>query len=70
MRTIEIDAAKGIKAVIGCPKGKFEKGKCTVGTEVQSYLFAREKGWTMTKAEEWFEKSKRETPKRKNKKKT
>ncbi len=60
MRTIEIDAADGIKAVIGCPKGNFSGGKCTVGTEVQSYLFAKEKGWTMTKAKAWFAKAKKE----------
>ena len=61
MRTIDIDAAEGIKAVIGCPKGNFSGGKCNVGTEVQSYLFAKEKGWTMTKAKAWFEKSKKKT---------
>lgn len=60
MQTIDIDAAQGIKAVIGCPKGNFKGGKCAVGTQVQSYLFAKEKGWTMTKAKEWFEKSKKE----------
>jgi len=58
MRTIEIDSAEGIKAVIGCPRGNFKAVKCTVGTEVQSYLFAKEKGWTMLKARAWFEKSK------------
>ncbi len=60
MRTIEIDAAEGIKAVIGCPKGNFKGGKCSVGTEVQSYLFAKEKGWTTAKAKAWFAKSKQE----------
>ena len=60
MRTISISEAEGIKAVIGCPKGNFKGGKCGVGTEVQSYLFAKEKGWTMTKAKAWFEKSKKE----------
>ena len=59
MRTIEINATEGIKAVIGCPKGNFIGGKCSVGTQVQSYLFAREKGWTMAKAKEWFENRKR-----------
>jgi len=49
MRTIDIDSAKGIKAVIGCPKGNFKGAKCSVGTEVQSFMFAKEKGWTMTK---------------------
>ncbi len=57
MRTIEIDASKGIKAVIGCPKGNFKDGKCSIGTEVQSYLFAKNENWTMTKAKTWFAKS-------------
>lgn len=57
MRTIDIDEGKGIKAVIGCPKGHFKNGKCNVGTEVQSYLFAKDEGWTMTKAKAWFKKS-------------
>jgi hypothetical protein len=56
VRTIDISEEKGIKAVIGCPKGHFKSGKCEVGTEVQSYLFAKEEGWSMSKAKEWFEK--------------
>ena len=68
MRTIEINATEGIKAVIGCPKGNFIGGKCSVGTQVQSYLFAREKGWTMAKAKEWFEKSKEKKENRTKKK--
>lgn len=60
MRTIDIDKAEGIKAVIGCPRGNFKGGKCAVGTQVQSYLFSKVRGWTMTKAKEWFEKSKKE----------
>ena len=59
MRTIDISVAEGIKAVIGCPKGNFKGIKCGVGTQVQSYLFAKEKGWTMTNAKAWFEKSKK-----------
>jgi len=50
-RTITIDADKGIKAVIGKPKGKDT-------TEVQSYLFARDKDWTLDKAKAWFEQHK------------
>jgi hypothetical protein len=70
MRTIDIDAADGIKAVIGCLKGNFKGGKCAVGTQVQSYLFAKEKGWTMMRAKEWFEKSKeRKEPKKRRTKK-
>ena len=52
-RTITIDAEKGIKAVIGKPKGKDT-------TEVQSYLFAKDKDWTVDKAKAWFEKHKSE----------
>jgi len=52
MRTIDIDATKGIKAVIGCPKGNFKGGKCSIGTEVQSYLFAKEKGWDDDESED------------------
>jgi len=50
-RTITIDADKGIKAVIGKPKGKDT-------TEVQSYLFDKSKDWTVEKAKAWFEKHK------------
>jgi hypothetical protein len=52
-RTITISAEEGIKAVIGKPKGKDT-------TEVQSYLFAKDKDWTIDKAKEWFEKHKSE----------
>ncbi len=55
MRTIVIDETKGIKAIVGCPKGNFKGGKCGTGTRVVSFLFAREKGWTMTKAKDWFD---------------
>lgn len=54
MRTIEIDANEGIKAIIGCPKGKFKNGKCQAGTEVQSFLFSKEQKWTLKKAKIWF----------------
>lgn len=48
-----IDITTGIKAVIGCPKGNYENGKCKVGTEVQSYLFDKAK-FTMKEAKAWF----------------
>lgn len=51
--TITISAEEGIKAVIGKPKGKDT-------TEVQSYLFAKDKDWTVEKAKAWFEKHKSE----------
>jgi hypothetical protein len=52
-RTIDIDAEKGIKAVIGKYKSD-PKGS----THVQSYLFAKSKGWNMDKAKAWFDKHK------------
>jgi len=45
---------QGIKAVIGKPKGKKT-------TEIQSYLFSKEKGWTLEKAKTWFEEHKSES---------
>ena len=47
LRTITLSEEEGIKAVIGKPKGKKT-------TEVVSYLFSKEKGWTIDKAKEWF----------------
>jgi hypothetical protein len=47
LRTITLNAKEGIKAVIGKPKGKH-------AMEVLSYLFEKEKGWTIEKAKEWF----------------
>jgi len=57
-RTITLSEDEGIRAVVGCPKGHFEGGKCNVGMEIQTYLFDKSKGWTMSKAKEWFEKHK------------
>ena len=34
-----IDITEGVKAVIGCKKGQFSKGKCKVGTVVQGLRF-------------------------------
>jgi len=47
LRTITLSEEEGIKGVIGKPKGKKT-------TEVVSYLFSKEKGWTIEKAKEWF----------------
>lgn len=38
-RTKELDS--DTKIIIGCKKGKFEKGKCKIGTEIQSILKKR-----------------------------
>lgn len=59
MRTITISEGKGIKAVIGCPKGSFQRGRCSVGTEVQTYLFEKPK-WGMEKARAWVREHKKE----------
>lgn len=53
-RTIDISADEGIKATVGCPKGNYSEGKCSVGMEVQRYLFDKEK-WTLTEAQAWVD---------------
>ena len=55
MRTIDLDKERGIKAVVGCPKGNYEGGRCKVGMEQQNVMFAKDHGWTMTKAKEWWD---------------
>jgi len=54
-RVIDIDPNQGIKAVIACPKGQFKAGECQVGTQTQSFIFTKDKGWTLEKAKQWFE---------------
>jgi hypothetical protein len=49
LKTITLNEKEGIKAVVGKPKGKHSM-------EVQSYLFEKDKGWTVEKAKAWFEK--------------
>jgi hypothetical protein len=34
-------ASRTTKLIIGCPKGKYKKGRCVVGTRVQSILRKR-----------------------------
>lgn len=53
-RTIDISAEQGIKATIGCKKGEYANGKCSIGTEVQRYLFDKEK-WTLDEAQAWVD---------------
>jgi hypothetical protein len=48
-RTILVSKEEGIKAIIGKLKGK-------TSTEVASFLFEKNKGWTIDKAKTWFEK--------------
>ena len=45
MRTKTLSVAQGIKAII-CFKGD--------KSSIQSYLFSKAKGWTMSKAKTWF----------------
>ena len=49
LKTITLNEEQGIKAIVGKPKGKHTM-------EVQSYLFEKDKGWTVEKAKAWFEK--------------
>lgn len=51
-RTITLGSEEGVKAVIAKPKGKQTM-------EVVSYLFEKDKGWTLDKAKEWFQKHQR-----------
>ncbi len=53
-RTIDIDPSKGIKAVVGCPKGHFRGGRCEEGMEVASFLFSKRDGWNTENARDWF----------------
>ncbi len=50
-----IDITDGVKAVVGCPKGKYENGRCAVGMETQSFIFDKSK-FTMAQARAWFSK--------------
>ena len=59
IRTITLDEDKGIKALVGCPKGHYDSKRCEIGTHVLSYLFSKDKGWTMAGAKEWFDKAKK-----------
>jgi hypothetical protein len=47
LKTIVLSAEEEIKAVVGKPKGQDT-------TEVQSYLFEKNKGWTTERAQQWF----------------
>jgi len=46
-RTVTLDESQGIKAIMCRPHGSDKMA-------IQSYLFAQEKGWTMSKAKSWF----------------
>jgi len=54
-RTIDIDAKKGIKAVIGKLKSDPDGS-----TKVQKYIFDKGKGWTLASAQEWVKEHKKE----------
>jgi len=49
LRTITLSEKDGIKAVIGKPTGKHVM-------QIISYLFEKNKGWTLEKAKEWVQK--------------
>ena len=61
-RTITV--GNGIKAIVGCPRGKYIGGRCKVGMRVQSYLFPKSKGWTVQKAKAWVSKHKKKGKKK------
>jgi hypothetical protein len=49
LKTITLNEKEGIKAIVGKPKGKDTM-------EVVSYVFEKDKGWTLEKAKAWFAK--------------
>lgn len=49
LKTIELNEKDGIQAIIGKPKGK-------PTTEIQTYIFLKNKGWTKQTAEAWYNK--------------
>jgi hypothetical protein len=53
-RIININEAGTIRAIVGCPKGKFKNGKCSVGTEIQAYRFDTSV-FTKEEAKKWVE---------------
>lgn len=62
-RTISISEDEGIKATVGCKKGEYSGGKCSIGNEVQRYLFDKEK-WTESEAQAWVDEHKSFTEKK------
>jgi len=55
-RVKTLSGRKGIKATICCPDGKFKRGKCKIGTMIQSVLYER-KRFTKTQAEKHAKKT-------------
>jgi len=54
-----IDIKEGVKARVGCPKGHWVGKECKVGTEVQVFLFDKDK-YTKEQAKKWVEEHKKE----------
>lgn len=46
-------ASKVVRAVVGCPRREWRLGRCSVGMEIQSILFARD-AWTASAAKAWL----------------
>lgn len=42
-RIITLSKKKGVRAVVGCPRGHFHARHCNVGTRVQSILVRKRK---------------------------
>ena len=49
-RNITISKNKGIKALVCCPSGEYERGKCQVGIQLRTVIYDKNK-WTKKKAE-------------------
>ena len=46
-KTITLNEKDGVQAIVAKPLGK-------ISLEIESYLFAKDKGWTLEKSKEWF----------------
>lgn len=41
LRTIKVKGRPDVKMIVGCKKGKFKRGRCSIGTELQAMLYKR-----------------------------
>lgn len=54
----QVRIGEGIRLVVGCPKGKWERGRCRVGMKGQSLRFDKEVFKTREDVERWLKEHK------------
>jgi len=57
-RNVEISQKKGIKALVCCPAGEYEKGRCKVGVQLRTIIYDKDK-WSKSEAERHSKKFRR-----------